>query len=74
MVCVTQLVQAEQIGVTGLPVIVTQHANKLRQDIDLIHRFGAPALIREIIGIFQVGGAVQPMTLAIDIDARLIHG
>ena len=73
VVCIAQGVKAKQIGVVRLPVIVTQHADKLGEDIDLIHRFSASTFVRKIIGIFEVGGTVQPMPLSIDIEACFIH-
>ena len=52
---------------------VTQHADESRQDIDLIHRFSTSTFVRVIAGVLQIRGALQPMTLAIYIDARFIH-
>jgi len=70
-----QLVKAEQIGqigVVGLPVIVTHHASGQRDYSDLVHGIGATLFMGETVCIGQVRGTMQSMTLAIDVDTRFI--
>ena len=54
------------------PMIVAQQTVAAGQDADRVHGLGAAFGVSEEGGVARVGSAVQPLALAIDVDAGLV--
>src|SRR6056297_884354 len=58
--------------IVGLPMVMTQDARKSREDIDRIQGLAPSFGVRVKKGEIGIGGAVQPVAFAADVDASLV--
>jgi len=65
------------VAEVGFPVVMTKQPVEPGQNADRVHGFAAAFGVRGEEGVLVAGGAVQPLTLAADIDPGLVgvgHG
>jgi len=73
MMSVAQSMLAIGIAEIRLPMIVAEDALEQRQDANRVGGFTTAAVVHLVVGPLAIGGDMQPMAFAVDVDPRLIN-